>query len=166
MAYSVKSRGAAGGRIDVCGEHLAKNIILYTLPLMASGALQVLFHAADSIVVGRYAEHGDTALAAVGSTGALINIIVNLLVGLSVGTSVAVAHSYGSRDDRGVSETVHTSVLTALVGGIAVGAFGFFMANTFLGLMSTPDEIIGQATLDGASGISLKIYGGTDWRPA
>ena len=151
MAYIVKSRNG-GGRIDVCGEHLAKNIILYTLPLMASGALQVLFHAADSIVVGRYAEHGDTALAAVGSTGALINIIVNLLVGLSVGTSVAVAHSYGSRDERGVSEVVHTSVLTALVGGIAVGAFGFFMSNTFLGMMSTPEEIIGQATL------YMKIY--------
>ncbi len=152
MAYSIKRRGSSDARVDILGPSLAKNIILYTLPLMASGALQVLFHAADSIVVGRYAEHGDTALAAVGSTGALINLIVNLLVGLSVGTSVAVAHAYGSKDDRGVSEVVHTSILTALAGGIAVGLVGFFMSRTFLGMMSTPDEIIDQATL------YMKIY--------
>jgi len=153
MAYAVKSRSARQSRIiDVCGESLAKNILLYTFPLMATGALQVLFHAADSIVVGRYAEHGDTALAAVGSTGALINLIVNLLAGLSIGTSVAVAHAYGSRNDRGVSDVVHTSIVTAAVGGVVVGAVGFSLARIFLGMMSTPDEIIGQATL------YMKIY--------
>ena len=151
MAYVVKSRGGDNG-IDVCGENLAKNIILYTLSLMASGALQVLFHAADSIVVGRYAEHGVTALAAVGSTGALINLIVNLLMGLSVGTSVATAHAFGSRDDRAVSEVVHTSIVTAILGGVAVGLVGFFMSRTFLAMMSTPGEIIDQATL------YMKIY--------
>ena len=106
MAYHIKKRGERGKKmIDVCGDNLAWNIILYTLPLMASGILQVLFNAADAIIVGRFAENGDTALAAVGSTGALINLIINLRLGLSVGTSVAVAHAYGSGDKKGVYDT-------------------------------------------------------------
>ena len=149
-AYGIGKR--RGRMIDVCGENLAKNIILYTLPLMASGVLQVFFNAADAIVVGRFAENGDTALAAVGSTGALINLIVNLLLGLSVGTSVAVAHSFGSRDERGVSEVAHTSILTALIGGIGVGLVGFFFSRFFLEAMSTHAEVIDQATL------YMKIY--------
>ncbi|MBQ7715607.1 MAG: MATE family efflux transporter [Clostridia bacterium] len=156
MAYHIRSRADAAaeknGRVDVCGERLAKNLILYTLPLMASGILQVFFNAADSIVVGRYAENGATALAAVGSTGSLVNLIINLLLGLSVGTSVAVAHCYGSRDDKGVFETVHTSVMTAALGGVLVGLVGFFFCRTFLAAMSTPPEIIDQAT------VYMKIY--------
>lgn len=138
--------------LDVCGDNLAWNIILYTLPLMASGILQVLFNAADAIIVGRFAENGDTALAAVGSTGALINLIINLLLGLSVGTSVAIAHAYGSGDKKGVSEVAHTSVMTALIGGSAVGLVGFFFSKTFLVAMSTHIEVIDQATL------YMKIY--------
>ena len=138
--------------IDVCGEGLAKNIILYTLPLMASGVLQTLFTTADAIVVGRYAVNGDVALAAIGSTGALINLIINLLFGLTVGTSVTIARSYGSGDRRGVSEVAHTSVVTAVVGGIIVGAIGFIFSRTFLSAMSTPPEIIDQAT------VYMKIY--------
>lgn len=152
MAYHIFKRGGSGGKIDILGESLAKNILLYSLPVMASGVLQVFFNAADSIVVGRFAERGATALAAVGSTGALVNLIINLLLGLSVGTSVAVAHAYGSKDDKGVSEVVHTSVMTALIGGVAVGLVGFFFSRIFLGLMSTPAEIIDQATL------YMKIY--------
>lgn len=137
---------------DICEGPLAKNIILYTLPIMASGFLQLLFNAADSIVVGRFAQDGDTALAAVGATGALVNLIVNLLIGLSVGASVNVAHCWGAGDKKGVSEVVHVSILTAAVGGIAFGLFGFFMSRTFLSLMSTPPEIIGKASL------YMKIY--------
>lgn len=137
---------------DICEGPLAKNILLYTFPIMASGFLQLLFNAADSIVVGRFAENGDTALAAVGATGALVNLIVNLLIGLSVGTSVNVAHCWGAGDKKGVSEVVHVSILTALVGGIIFGAFGFFMSKTFLALMSTPTEIIDKAAL------YMKIY--------
>lgn len=156
MFYHVKGRGGTSpgraGRIDICGEHLAKNIILYTLPLMASGVLQIFFNAADSIVVGNFAKNGELALAAVGSTGALVNLIVNLLLGLSVGTSVAVAHSYGSKDNKGVFEVVHTSILTALIGGVIVGAVGFFLSGTFLEAMSTPERILPLASL------YMKIY--------
>lgn len=135
----------SSGQADICEGPLAKNIILYTLPIIASGILQLLFNAADSIVVGRYA--GDIALAAVGSTGALVNLIVNVLLGLSIGTSVNVAHAWGARDNRAVSEVVHTSVLTAFIGGIGFGIVGFFASEWLLGLMATPDNVIGQASL-------------------
>lgn len=137
---------------DICEGPLSKNIILYTLPIMASGFLQLLFNAADSIVVGRYAENGDTALAAVGATGALVNLIVNLLIGLSVGASVNVAHCWGASDNKGISEVVHTSIVTAFIGGAIFGVFGFFMSGTLLDLMQTPPEIIEKATL------YMKIY--------
>ncbi|MBQ7669242.1 MAG: MATE family efflux transporter [Clostridia bacterium] len=153
MAYHIRSRGEREKKIlDVCGDNLAKNILLYTFPLMASGVLQTFFTTADAIVVGRFAENGDTALAAIGSTSALINLIINLLFGLTVGTSVAVAHAYGSHDDKSVSDVTHTSIVTAVVGGIAVGIIGFVFSRTFLGMMSTPSQIIDQAT------IYMKIY--------
>lgn len=137
---------------DICEGPLAKSIILYTLPVMASGFLQLLFNAADSIVVGRFAVEGNAALAAVGSTGALVNLIINLLLGLSVGASVNMAHCWGAGDKKGISEVVHTSLITAFIGGITVGLLGFFLSGTFLSLMSTPAEVIGKATL------YMKIY--------
>ncbi len=138
------------GSSGICEGPLAVNMLVYTLPVIASGVLQLLFNAADSIVVGRYAD--STALAAVGSTGSLVCLIVNLLVGLSVGASVDIAHAWGAHDDRGISESVHTSLLTAFIGGIAVGIFGFFASRGCLELMSTPADIIDQATL------YMKIY--------
>lgn len=147
---AIKKRNSpqkAAKKMDICGGPLAKNILLYTLPLMASGMLQLLFNAADSIVVGRFAENGSAALAAVGATGALINLIINVLMGLAVGASVNVAHCWGAGDKRGVSEVVHTSIFTALVGGILVGAFGYFFSRQFLEMMATPDEIIELATV-------------------
>lgn len=140
------------GQPDICEGPLAKNIILYTLPLMATGILQLLFNAADSIVVGRFAENGGTALAAVGATASLINLIINVLLGLSVGASVNIAHCWGANDKRGVSEVVHTSIVTAFIGGILVGIIGFVFAKDFLLMMSTPEDILGQATL------YMKIY--------
>lgn len=137
---------------DICEGPLAKSILFYTIPVMASGFLQLLFSAADSIIVGRYAADGDVALAAVGATGALVTLIVNSLLGLAVGASVNVAHCWGAGDKKGVSEVVHTSLLTALIGGVLVGLFGFFFSKSLLSLMSTPAEIIDKATL------YMKIY--------
>ena len=147
-----KESGDFSNKLDICEGPLAKNIILYTLPLMATGVLQLLFNAADTIVVGRYAEEGELALAAVGATGALINLIVNVLMGLSVGASVNIAHCFGANDKRGVSEAVHTSIFTALVGGIFVGIIGFFFSRNFLAMMSTPVDIIDKSAL------YMKIY--------
>lgn len=117
---------------------------------MLSSILQLFFNAADVIVVGRYA--GPTALAAVGSTGSLINLIINLFMGLSVGTSVAVAQYYGANDRQNVSRCVHTAMLTSVLSGIFLAIFGLLFAHIFLALMDTPYDVIDQATL------YLRIY--------
>lgn len=123
---------------------LTGQIIRYTIPLMLTGILQLLYNAADNIVVGRF--DGSQALAAVGSTGALINLIVNVFMGLSVGTAVAVAHDYGAKDDEGVQRTVHTSILISIFCGLFVGAFGCLCSGTFLKWMGTPDDVLPLST--------------------
>lgn len=131
--------------IDMCNGPLLGKILLFAIPLMLSGILQLLFNAADIIVVGRFVGH--QALAAVGSTSSLINLLVNVFIGLSVGTNVLVANYYGAKRYEQVSETVHTSVLTSLVCGCALILVGVFLAGPLLTLMGTPDDVLEQATL-------------------
>ena len=131
--------------IDMCNGPLLGKILLFAFPLMLSGVLQLLFNAADVIVVGRFAGH--EALAAVGSTSSLINLLINLFIGLSVGTNVLVANYYGAKKERLVSETVHTSVLTSLISGCILIVAGLFLAGPLLKLMGTPDDVLNQATL-------------------
>ena len=133
--------------INMSEGKILPKIILFAVPLMLSSILQLLYNAADIIVVGQFAQNGTTAIAAITSTGALINLIVNLLLGLSVGTNVVVARYFGAKDDRGVHETVHTAMLIALIGGVLFGAVGFFGSRTFLGWMDSPATVIDQATL-------------------
>lgn len=120
-------------------------ILLFAIPLMLSGLLQSLYNAADLIVVGQF--EGDSALAAVGSTGSLTNLILGLFLGLSVGAGVSVAHSIGAKDYDEVQRTLHTSILTAVILGAVIGAVGFILAPTLLSLMDTPSELAEQATL-------------------
>ena len=108
--------------IDMCHGPLLGKILLFSLPLMLSSILQLLFNAADMIVVGRYA--GSQALAAVGATGALINLLINVFMGLSVGVNVMVARYYGGKKEEAVSETVHTAVLTSLISGVILTVLG------------------------------------------
>jgi len=136
--------------IDMCSGPLFTKIVVFSLPLMMSGLLQLLYNAADIIVVGRFA--GSTALAAVGSTGSLTNLIVSLFMGLSVGSSVTVAQYYGAGEHHHVSEVVHTSVATSIVTSIIVSIFGISMAEKLLAAMGTPPDVLGQATL------YLRIY--------
>lgn len=136
--------------INMCEGPLIPKLILFAVPLMLSSILQLLYNAADVIVVGRFA--GSSALAAVSSTGSLVNLIVNLFIGLSVGTNVAAARFFGAKDERGVYEVVHTSMLLSVIGGIAVGIIGFTCSKTFLGWMGSPPDVIDQAAL------YLKIY--------
>lgn len=131
--------------IDMCNGPLLGKILLFAIPLMLSGILQLLFNAADIIVVGRFVGH--QALAAVGSTSSLINLLVNVFIGLSVSTNVLVANYYGAKKYEQVSETVHTSVLTSLICGCALILIGVFLAGPLLTLMGTPDDVLGQATL-------------------
>lgn len=144
------ARKSRNYEIDMCNGPLTRKIITYCIPLALSGILQLLYNAADIIVVGRFT--GPTALAAVGSTGSLINLIVNLLIGLSVGASVCVANFYGAGREKDVRETVHTAMLISVIGGVIVAAVGMVFAKTFLGWMGSPDDVIDQATL------YLRIY--------
>ena len=136
--------------IDMCSGPLLGKIMIFYVPLMLSGILQLLFNAADIVVVGRFA--GNEALAAVGSTGSLTNLIVNLFIGLSVGANVLVARFYGAKQDGELRETVQTAVATAVAGGIILIFLGFFLSKPALGWMGTPDDVIGHSVL------SMRIY--------
>ena len=118
---------------------LLKNIIIYTVPIILTGILQLLFNAADLVIVGQY--RGSACLAAVGATGAITNLIVNLFIGLSVGTGVCVAHGLGGNDDDAVHRTVHTALPAAIVSGLVLTVVGISMADTFLRWMGTPGNI-------------------------
>ena len=136
--------------IDMCSGSLADKILLFALPLMASSLLQLLFNAADVVVVGRFA--GKEALAAVGSNTSLINLTVNLFVGLSVGTNVVVSRDLGAGRHDNVSHSVHTTMTLALISGIAMMVFGVAMVRQLLEWVSSPTDVIGLAT------VYLRIY--------
>ena len=131
--------------IDMVNGPILGKILVYSIPLMLSGILQLLFNAADVIVVGRYA--GSQSLAAVGSTSALINLLVNVFIGLSVGVNVMVARYYGARRETAVNETIHTAVALSLVSGLFLVVIGLLLARPLLELMGTPDDVLGKAAL-------------------
>ena len=131
--------------MDMCSGPLLKKIITFVIPLMLSGILQLLYNAADIVVVGRFS--GKASLAAVGSTGALINLIINIFMGLSVGACVITAQRFGAGDRKALSDVVHTSMLAALICGVVVGVAGFFLARPMLAIMDTPDDVIDKAAL-------------------
>lgn len=131
--------------MDMCNGPVLKKILIFSIPLMLSGVLQLLFNAADIIVVGRFA--GSQSLAAVGSTTALINLLINIFIGLSVGANVVVARAYGGRRDKDVSEAVHTAIAVSIVSGVILIVMGFVFSRLMLELMGTPDDVIDKAVL-------------------
>ena len=135
---------------DMCEGPLVSKIILYTLPIILTGILQLLFNAADLVVLGRYRD--EISVAAVGATGALINLIVNLFIGLSVGAGVTVAHGLGSGRNEDVHRTVHTAIPIALISGALLTAVGVLFSGCFLKMMGTPPNVLPLSTL------YLKIY--------
>ena len=122
--------------MDMTQGALLPKVLMFSLPLIASGILQLLFNAADMVVVGRWA--GKECLAAVGSTGSLINLMVNVFIGLSVGGSVAVAKSFGANDPSAVHKAVHTAMSLAIIAGVAVGLIGFLFCRPLLQMMDNP----------------------------
>lgn len=136
--------------IDMCNGTIMDKLLSFALPLMISGMLQLMFNAVDIIVVGRFT--GSQALAAVGSTTALICTFTNLFIGVSLGANVLAARFYASGKTKEMSETVHTAILLALISGIAMSIIGILCARESLVLIATPDDIIGQAAL------YLRIY--------
>ncbi len=126
--------------MDMCSGSVLKKLLMFTLPLMASSILQLLFNAADIIVVGRFA--GDNSLAAVGSNTALINLLTNLFVGLSVGVNVVAAKAHGAGDSENLSNVTHTAVLMSLFSGLLLAAVGLIFAPQLLTLMQTPENVL------------------------
>ena len=131
--------------IDMCSGPLLSRILLFAIPLICSGVLQLVFNATDIIVVGRFVS--SNAMAAVGSTSSLINLLVNFFIGISVGANVLVARFRGANDFDDAQETVQTALITAVAGGFVLIALGILLARPMLVWMATPDEVIGQAVL-------------------
>ena len=131
--------------IDMCNGSIMDKLISFSLPLMVSGILQLMFNAVDIIVVGRFT--GSDALAAVGSTTALINIFTNLFIGVSLGANVLAARYYAAGRDREMSEAVHTAITLALISGVAMAFAGAGLSRVALEIMGTPGNVIGQAAL-------------------
>ena len=144
------SKKTQGYQIDMLNGPLAGKILLFALPLMLSSLLQLMFNAADVVVVGRFA--GKEALAAVGSNGSLINLFVNLFIGLSVGTNVVIARDLGAGKPENVRRSVHTSVTLALISGVFLMIAGAALSRQMLVLMSSPPDVIELSAL------YLKIY--------
>ncbi len=125
---------------DMCEGPLLKKIISYTVPIILTGLLQLLFNAADLVVVGNFS--GSISVAAVGATGSIINLIVNLFIGLSVGAGVCVAHAIGANDLEAQHDTVHTAIPAAIISGVFLTIIGVTCARFFLELMGTPEDVI------------------------
>lgn len=136
--------------MNMCEGPIGSKIILFAIPLMLSSILQLLFNAVDTVVVGRYC--GEEALAAVGSTSSLVNLLMNVFVGLSVGTNVLVSRYYGAGREKDVKDTIHTAILSSVVGGFILAGVGVTLAKPLLVLMSSPDNVIDQSAL------YLRIY--------
>ncbi len=136
--------------MDMCNGPIISKMLIFAIPLMCSSILQLLFNAADIVVVGKFA--GDNSLGAVGSTTALINLLVNLFMGLSVGANVLAARDYGGNRKDELSKTVHTSMMLSIISGIILTVVGVLFSRQILILMKSPDEILPLASL------YLKIY--------
>lgn len=136
--------------IDMCNGPILKKMLLFAIPLMFSSILQILFNAADIIVVGRFA--GEHALAAVGSNAPLIGLFTNIFIGLAIGSNVLAARYYGAKEQEKLSKTVHTSILISIYSGMLLTVIGVLGAKRLLIWVQTPEEVLGLATL------YLRIY--------
>ena len=124
--------------------NLLPNILLFTVPLILSGILQLLFNAIDMIVVGKFS--GSASMAAVSSTGSLVNLIINLFIGLSVGCSVVIARRIGKNDYEEISKAVQTSITLAIFAGVLLTFVGIIFCRNFLQMMKSPADVIDLST--------------------
>lgn len=131
--------------IDMCNGPLLRKILLFAFPLILSNILQLLFNAADMVVVGRFV--GPQALAAVGATGSLTNLLLNIFMGISVGVNVTVARAFGSNNKISISESVHTSIGLALISGVILVIVGQLLSRPMLVITGAPADVIDQSTL-------------------
>ena len=141
-------------KINMTSGPLLKNIILYAIPVILGGWLQMFFHSADVIVIGQFC--GSASVGAMGATGSISALLINLFMGLSVGASVSVAHAVGSGDTDVARKTVHTAMLTAVFGGLCIALIGVPITKVLLRLMDTPLGVI-----DLSAGYMRIILGGS-----
>ena len=132
-------------KMDMCNGPVLQKVIAFSLPLMLSSCLQLLFNAADVIVVGRFA--GSTSLAAVGSTTELLSLLTTLFIGFSIGANVNVARTLGNQDDQGTKDGIHTAVSVSILSGSAMILLGFLFGRPMLQWMGTPADVIDKASL-------------------
>lgn len=135
--------GTKGREIDMNHGPILSGLLLYSVPMMLSGVLQLLFNAADISIAGKHV--GDPQMAAIGATGTLINLLVNLFVGFSVGVSVSVGSAYGSGQEQKVRQVVHTAMILGTVWGLIISAVSFFAAEPLLRLMNVPSRMLPMA---------------------
>lgn len=145
-----KDKKTKSHEIDMCEGPVLSKVLLFAVPLMCSGVLQLLFNAADIVVVGKFA--GDNSLAAVGATSSLINLLTNLFIGLSIGANILAAKEYGAKKDKELSKTVHTAMMLAIISGVILTFIGVIGGEKILELMDTPTKVEGLAAL------YLRIY--------
>ena len=131
--------------IDMCNGPIMRKLISFSVPLVLSSALQLLFNAVDIVVVGKFS--GSESLAAVGSTSALINLMINLFIGISLGANVMAGRYFATRREKDMSNLVHTAMTFALISGVFMSFVGLFFSKGALTLMGTPDDIINLSTL-------------------
>ena len=131
--------------IDMINGPITSSIILFAIPMLISGLLQILFNAADTIVVGRFAGH--TSMAAIGSTGSITHLLVNLFMGISIGVNVVVARNIGMKDEEGVDKAIHTAIALSFISGVGLSVIGFFLSPFLLSLMDTPSDVIDKSVL-------------------
>ena len=136
--------------MDMCSGSVLKKMLLFALPLMCSSVLQLLFNAADIVVVGRFS--GDDSLAAVGANSSLINLLTNLFIGLSVGANVLVARDFGAKREEDLKKTVHTSITIGIISGVLLTFVGLIGAGIILRWMQTPGDVLDLAI------IYLRVY--------
>ena len=123
--------------LDMSQGKLFPMLVAFAIPLILSGILQLAFNAADLIVVGRFA--GENSLAAVGSNQALVSLIVNVLMGMGTGTSVLVSRYYGAKNEAKLLDTIRTTVIIAVVGGVIFGVLAILVSGSLLRIMGTPE---------------------------
>lgn len=141
----VQKKTARSYEMDMCSGPIFTKLVVFAVPVILSGVLQLLFNAADIVVVGRFA--GSESLAAVGSTTSLINLLINVFIGLSIGANVLVARYYGAQKLKDLEETVHTAMIIAVLGGLVLIVIGITLCKPILEMMGTPDDVINLSVI-------------------
>ena len=134
-------------RVDLTSGPITKKLISFAIPVICSNLLQHLYSAADRSVVGKFAENGTTALAAVGATGSAITLLLGLFMGLSIGVNIVCANMRGARNADGLRKTMHTAPILALICGVFLMIVGLLVCRPMLRLMSAPEGVMDQAVL-------------------